>query len=464
MVTRSRALVVALSCAACGLGIVGVEPAGGDGGTSADAGSGPGLEASSDAAPLPDGTASRDGGVDASSGGPDGGGSDSGGGDDGGTSTPTLIAAAGTVAAPTGNAQQTHLVHAEKGKRWWLFTIASSAPSSLQAWSSADFVTWTQASDLALPRAHRGFGATFSVAYAPIGAHDIVHLGIGLAGTGDQKTHYHARAEVQGSAITWSALSGISDVNDPLLKDPEGEATVITAGGRVIDFTGWSDYSGAGTANENAFVSQAVDDGTPWTSGFGGHVDIATVPQMVNAHGALSLGGENLLALWESADTPEPDPLTVRSSRSSNTSTWSTAVAVFPETKFGVNDWGATALAANDVHAVRLTTSFEHRRFDGTSWRTGDPIPALPGGGRKNAGLVVLHDGTRVSLAAIAADSSIQLTRWSAGAWSAWTPVVAAAGSRSALSGWQSSGAGIGLVWTETDGTGAHVVGVRLTH
>jgi hypothetical protein len=156
----------ALSCVACGLTVVGAADAPAvDGGASADAST----EASTDTndAATSDGEAPPP--LDGAT--PDAGG-------------PVAIARAGNVAAPTGAAGQTHLVYAENGRRWWLFTITSSASTSLQAWSSSDFTTWTQAMDLPLPRPHAGQGSNFSVAYAAIGSHDVIHLAIGLAGTG----------------------------------------------------------------------------------------------------------------------------------------------------------------------------------------------------------------------------------------------------------------------------------------
>jgi hypothetical protein len=250
-------------------------------------------------------------------------------------------------------------------------------------------------------------------------------------------------------------------VNDDLLGDPEGGVTFISPSGRVTDFTGWAPYQDLGTqtGNQCAFTAQSSDDGvTPWTSGFGGRVDIASATQTINARAAVSLGGESILSIWEEADV-EPDPSNVRSSRTSSGG-WTSPTDVFTDKKFGVNDWGATALAADDIHAIRRTDAFEHRRYDGSSWHAGNAIPALTGS-KKNSGLVVLHDATRVALAAIA-DNAVQITIWSKGAWTPWKVVVPAGATRSALSGWWSPAAGLGLVWTETAGSATQVGGVRV--
>lgn len=445
---RRPSLAIALMSAACGLGVVGVQPEGGDGGAAADGGSGA------------DGSATGDGGpaADASSSGNEAGPI--------GDTGPLTITTAGSLPAPTGNAQQTHLIYAENERRWWLFTIDSAAPTALQTWTSTDFVTWSKAPDLALPRAHQGRGADFTVAYASIAAHDVVHLGMGLEGTGGIRSHYHARAVVQGAALAWSTLSSISTVDDSLLLGPAGNATIIGPTGRVTDFTGCALYGDlpAYTGNATGFRSQSTDDGTSWTPGFGSHLDIGLASKTINGRAAVSLGGESLMTLWESADDPEPDPATVRSSRSASGATgWTAPAPVFSEVRFGVNDWGVTALTTTDVHAIRRAGSFEHRRHNGTSWNSGHPIAAVPGGGKKNAGVVVLHDATRVAVATIAADSSIQITFWSGASWSDWralTPGTSAG--RSSLSGWWSPSAGLGLIWSESDGATTKVGALRI--
>lgn len=442
MRTRHAALGLFVSCAACGISVVGIGPTD-DGGISAtndgSAGSPEGGSSSGDEGGPNPGTDS----------GPIPGDFDAG---------PVSIASAGSVVAPTGNAQQTHLIYAENGKRWWLFTITSDAPSSLQAYSSTDFHTWTAAGELALPKAHNGQGSNFSVAYASIASHDIVHLGIGLAGTAPARTHYHARAAINGATIAWSPVANVVTVNDDLLGDPEGSVTLITASGRVTDFTGWAPYQGSGaqTGNQDAYSSVATDDGlAAWTSAFGDRTDISAASKTINARTALSLGGESVIAIWELGDS-EPDPSNLRSARNPSGS-WLSAISVFAsDTKFGVNDWGATALTPTDVHAIRFTNAFEHRRWN-VSWSDGDAIPTLAGV-KKNSGLVVLHDATHVYLAAIAGDASVQMTSWSAGAWSTWKVVAPASAGRSSLSGFWSPTAGFGFVWTEA----AHVAGVRV--
>jgi hypothetical protein len=361
---------------------------------------------------------------------------------------PVKIASAGTATMPTGEAQQTHLIYAENTHRWWLFTITSDAASVVQSWVSPDFATWTQAKDLPLPAPHRGIGANFSVAYASQNGHDVVHLGIGLvSATGH--SHFHARAELTND-VAWNTPAVVSTTNSGMETDPEAPAIYISPTGSIIDFPSWADYGNSTqtSGNESAYTSKTPDDGTTWTPGFQAREDVRGVTDQINARQAVGLSGEDVLGLWESGDS-EPNPSNVRSARRVN-GDWLASLTVFGDSKFDVNDWGAASVVINEVHAVRHAAAWEHSHYTAgdQSWSPGNAIPDLAV--KAGAGVVVLHDATRIVVFAIGTDNAVKATTWSSSAWSPWQVVVPAAGAPTALSGWWSKTAGFGLIWTDS--------------
>lgn len=393
--------------------------------------------------------------------------------------TPVVIATGGDAGAPTGNAQQTHLVYAEHGKRWWLFTIDNAAPTVLATYSSTDFVTWMPGAPLTLPLGHGGHGGNFSVAYADLGGQDVVHLAISLEAATNDRRHYHARAVINLAAIAWGAPAQVDLITDPSPPNPDGCSAVVTSGGVVIDTTGWAPYGGGAsyTGNEEAFVGLSPDDGTSWDASFGPRQDVGAVSKYSNARLAMPLASGDALLFWETADV-EPDPTNVRWSRMSAAGVASAPGDVFAAAAQGWNDWSAARLSDTDVHAVRRQTTgaFDHRRWDGATWNDGSAIPALMTA--TDRGVVVLHDASRVMLVAISSDAdantAVMATTWvsggssdagtdaGTGTWTAWAPIVATPAQRTNPSGFTSPTAGSAIIWTETEGGASRVVGQRI--
>lgn len=399
---------------------------------------------------------------DASTGGVDGGGdaepSEAGEGDDasseadapGDAAASTVnITSVGAITEPTGLAQETHLLYATHSGRWWLFWIEDTQPYELQATSSPDFVTWTDATPLDLPASHGEQGGNYSVAYADIAGVDVVHITIDLhfpdADAGPDRRHFHARASLSGGAILYDTPEQVTMVTDPALVDPDGPATIVTSDERVWDSSGWANYMGTG--NEVAWESEGFDLGTSWDGMLGLQQNLAAEAHTVNAR-TFAVAGGSLVALWELADQ-EPDPTNVAWSKL-GTLGWGTAANVFPGNSQSANDWDVVEVSANDLRVVRraLDGSFDHLRYDGMTWTTLPAPPPDPG--LADSGLVLLTDGTRVAVVTIASDaaSSVRLLVWDGAAWGAWSTLEGSTASRRYLSAWSSPGHNA-VLWTQ---------------
>jgi len=452
MATRRRAITL-LACAGGVLGAW-VNGCGFDGAGSADIASDDAAAGAETGAALPDGAPGPDGAAP-----PDAA--------DGGLPPPTtvVLAPAGTVAAPTGNAQQTHLVYAVHSQRWWLFTIDSNDVNALHTYSSADFVTWVAGASLAMPYTHANEGGNFSVAYADLGGTDVVHIGFSHRIASNDRRHLHTRATIAAGAIAFGTPQEVVAVTDPLLIDPDGCATVISPDGHVMDLTGWAPYGGLSTQTGNAcaYLASNVDTGASWTSGFGARDDIATAIRTMNARVGLPTTGSQVVSLWETADL-EPSPTNVGWAQW-NGSSWGIAGYVFATAlSQGYNDWAVTRLTNGEIHAVRRTAlgADQHRKLVAGSWTDGQAIAAMPG--VLNGGLVLLSLDTRMLLATIGSDTakSVDVATWDGATWSAWSAIESAPGARTFLSGHASPVGGAALLWTEQVASTMQVAGRRV--
>jgi hypothetical protein len=366
-----------------------------------------------------------------------------------GAATPVTITSVEAITQPTGLAQETHLLYATHSARWWLFWIEDTQPYQVQASSSPNFVTWTDATPLTLPASHGEQGGNFSVAYADIAGVDVVHVTIDLhfpdTDAGPDRRHFHARASLSGGAILFDPPEQVTMVTDPTLADPDGPATIVTSDKRVWDSSGWANYMGSG--HEAVWESEGFDLGTSWDGMLGLQQNLATSAHTVNAR-TFAVAGGSLVALWELADE-EPDPTNVAWSQLGILG-WGTPANVFATNAQSANDWDVVEVSAKDLRIVRraLDGTFDHLRYDGTTWTTLAAPPSDPG--LADSGLVLLTDGTRVAVVTIASDaaSSVRLLVWDGAAWGAWSTLEGSTASRRYLSAWSSPGHNA-VLWTQ---------------
>jgi hypothetical protein len=388
-------------------------------------------------------------------------------GSDAGGVDPVLMASVGNIYAPTGQAQQTKLIYATGSQRWWLFYLDAAAPTLLKTKHSTDFATWNEGQALTLAGPDRADGRNFSVAYGMIAGTDVVHIVIGQHISPTDRRLYHARATISGEAITFGATVErfVVSAESPSL-DPGGPATVIGSDGHVADLTSWIEKAN-GTGDSYVARSASADDGSSWDGVWVPDVQLEIVKFAINAHGMVAMNAGSLLALWEDGAVEGGRVPNVRWSLG-GPGTWSAPPAgVFESPQLqSVNDWAAVAHTPTDVHAVRRTATgdaYEHRRFDGLGWKTGQSIPARVG--KAGQGVFLASDGQGVVLATITDDpqNTVSVIRWNENGWGAWSPVVTIQADRTYLSGWTTVVEGhVGLLWTRSVPNGLLIEGALI--
>jgi hypothetical protein len=390
----------------------------------------------------------------------------------GGTVAPTqpvLVVSAGMVTAPTGNAQQVHAFWAANAKAWVLVYLADSDPMALHTASSPDFATWTTSTITQPVHGSIADGRDFSLAAKNIAGTDVVHLVVSEK-NGAQRQHEHARGHVDPKSadlgIDGYVQFTFTTLAQPAL-DPDGPSTAVTVDDHVVELSSWYDDGDGGAGDSFGWVSTDPDPGSgAWPMGFDQGTELQMVHLFVNSRAAVALGSGDVLALWDKGDQ-EPTPTNVFFSRFQG-GMWTPFDAVFDDSEgadMDHDDWGVARRQDDDVHAVRRTRSgeFEHRRYNGMAWTTGEPIPNIKDSGKDvgaidGGGLVVTTDGTTVTLFAIAASGGnpIEATTWK-GSWGDWRVVVGPGGNRSYLSAAQGPSGRTGLLWTEGTPNGTFI-------
>jgi len=399
-------------------------------------------------------------------------------GKDGGTDVgtdapngPVAIANAQQSVAPSGNAQQTHVVWANVAKRWWLFYFDDDT-TLLKTRTSADFVAWQDGPSLTLAHTNAGEGRNLSVAYAELGGVDVVHISISHAvGGSGPLIHSHTRAVISGSTITFGAPSDVCSI-DASPDEPDGNAAYVASDGTVWDSTGFvasAGTGGKGYQNEDAFLSPSQDDGTSWTNSFN-QMTIEVVNTTANSRAFFSAG--DFGAIWEAGDQdPNPTNLHFAFYEGGN---WTSPDSLFDDdAPQDPNDWGLATLQAStgpEVHVVRALLAGGYEHAYGTS-TTGQNGAAPPTQSRTaGTGVVVLADPSHVAAFDLSSAGELVESRWDGSTWSAWT-TIASAMTPSYLSGYcpnldaHPEAGGCAVIWTgpSTDGVGVfgQLVSVR---
>ncbi len=396
----------------------------------------------------------------------DGGPSDAGPDSSDGKASCTAIASVGTVQSATGLSMQSHVVFAQHAGTWWLFYIDSANANQLGTRYSTDFCNWNDGASLSLPYVHGNEGRNFGVSYTDLGGQDVIHISLSHLVDSTHRYHTHTRAHITGTTIVFDSTSTVSSYTTspsyPI--DPDGPVTVVGSDGFVTDMSGWVDEGTGHIADATMWRSTTADNGASWTNAWGPFDVVTYVSNVVNARAGVPLIAGGILATWENG-SQEPDPNNVGFSVW-NGSTWSSVGMVFGAlTPQGVNDWALFAISPTNVHAVRrtlATSSFEHVRFNGTSWAAGAAMPEDTG--VLDTGLFLAGTVNDVSAYAIASNPpAIRTSTWNGASWTAWSTFHTSSNACSSLSGYASPTAGkAALIWTELVGQVYEIHGVEL--
>lgn len=373
----------------------------------------------------------------------------------------------------TGSCCQSHLIYATNQGRWWYFFVTGIGVTqtgiSCRVSSSNDLstATWSDPTNNNSPTIASGFfssqGRNIAVGYANIASTDVVHI---RSYNGGNNVYDHIRATITGATtITWGAWVA-------------GAAGGSTVQGTHISGPVLGIYSNAGsyyihaTQEKNARAwantSTTADTGSAWTSGWATEVDwdqTATLGDSSiqnNIFGIADLGAGTALAVSQ-LPAAFPNTTGVDWAKSNSSGVWSAGsqAAIFTDTSTqDQNDWGVVGRTTSDVHAIRRTaaTTFEHQRFNGTSWSTGDTIPSASLAGHlAGSGVFMATDGTFVWAFIIDTDAnnSVKFTKWTSGTgWSAWVTLPTNANVKHFISGYQLvASTQINVIWTENTST-----------
>ncbi|MBV8755969.1 MAG: hypothetical protein JO257_01760 [Deltaproteobacteria bacterium] len=381
------------------------------------------------------------------------------------------IAPVGTLANATGMSSERRMVYVDD--EWWVFFASSLTGNGLSSAHSADFVTWAAGAFLATPNGLAGDGRNIDVAARDLGGHHVVHAALSYE-TG--RGRYHVRGEIAGGAIAWGAPQV---VNQGGVVSPDGPSVVITAGGQVVDGTGYlmtpqtPPLMPCGDGDNVIYTAAMLDTGTTSFDAIGWNQKVVwCVGVRSNARRLLS-DGETLYDLFDDAQMdPQPDNLFFNVRRPDGAwlpdeTTYTVPPRVFAtDTAFQLEDWDAM-IVGRTLHAIRRlpNDAFEHATYDldaGGPWT----MAAAPvnRGITPSSGVVLEPYGVGMLAVIISGGSSLQYAYFDGTAWTPWHDLGGgAAANRFAISGGAAAGVRPAIMWTEQTGTNAfELAGVQL--
>lgn len=363
-----------------------------------------------------------------------------------------VVIAEDTSSYSAGGPQQHHVHFAANLGAYVVFYLSSKDRSAIRTRLTPDFVTFVDGPSLPLPRQHDNEGRNFDVAYANIGGADIFHLAISIHDS--LRYSYRARGRAtKGGTITFDSPSELdhSDAKYSSL-DPDGPSVAIMVSGRVVVSNGYNSVAGH-VGNAVAWVANKPDDGAAdWDHAFAPGVEVEVAASSVNAR-SLVTSSAGLSFLWERADQ-EPHPSGIDFSGFDGTNWTPHDKMGFTSSNFDIADWNQVVTSDGRVHVLRFADgAYAHRYIDLNGQHDGSTLPALEHS--VGDGLVALAKGASPSAYAFARpDKTLKRSTLDGSAWSVWTDVAAAEGTRSNL-----SGNGDVLMWQR----GSTLIGLRLS-
>jgi hypothetical protein len=366
----------------------------------------------------------------------------------------------------SGLAHQEHVFRGVNSARWWcVYPLSSTDPHSRElrfAWST-DLVTWTDAASvlLASPLSYAGVhstgvGISLATASRNISSTDVVHVGVSYASgngldAGASHSHFHLRATLGAGTVTvtnaeaqvGSTATGTYDYAG------DGNASGLDSAGKPYDFSG---FYGSLLGHAALAAGSNADAGSSWTAGFAAPTSLKVTSITTKSRAVFDLGSAALLTVY---DNGVGDVNQTALDWSKFTGTWSADTSAgFGAATFDYRDWGAVLRTTTDVHVVLRTgaTTYEHRRFNGTSWAAGQAVPTQAS--KATAGLFTASDGTDVWLFCVDSDAAntVRYVKWSGGSstWGTWAAFESSTQVRTSLAGYRTAVAGVvGVCWTE---------------
>jgi hypothetical protein len=365
-------------------------------------------------------------------------------------------------------------------------------------------------------------GRSMSVALRTIGTTDYVHVFASAAFDGQVSSNGHIRAQLGASSIAWQgpwnnpgAPNAASEWNGPAGTGGSGLATNMAWGTAVGISTGGFIHHFGTTMDQEVDCSVGrstnADTSTTWTNGFGNNVsptgNVGTSPPwttavidktMFNQCKVLAfapLASDVMLAVYGnggSSTVPQPNITNIRYTKSGAGGTWTNIPSnggggngnVFVgDATINENDWTLVPVSLTQIYVFRRSTTgvVEGRSYVAgtTTWSNLTAAPPgfsanqsmKPAGtGAVSSGLFSATDGTNVWLFVISGgttNNSILFTKFNGSSWTPWATVPgtdALGHSMNFIAGYAKvSNNQIGLIWTETGGTGIDVLTTSLS-
>ncbi len=378
-----------------------------------------------------------------------------------------IVANGLTGANASGNSQHYHLIYAQNSAVWWTFWCdAGGAYSTISCAYSPDLTTWTRATTIALPHNIAGSAdaRNLGVWYASIAGVDVVHV----AAASSFPALMDTRATLTATAITWGTPSEIA-VATTNYATPDGTAPCVASDGGIFVNSGLPD-TGTHYGNEvPSFNATADTVAASWTPGAWTSVKPFSASNVIGTRATLPLASGKVLLLYDDGNTPPENVHWGIMDRSGSTPADAAVFASSVNMASNGNDWGAVALSVTDIHCVRRTGggTYEHMRFNGTAWATGNSIPTQQS--VVGSGVALLSDGVSVWLVVIGNASGnptsgnpVVSLRWTAvNGWAnAWTALALGSATRTGISACQNlTGAyAAALLWTEGAAPGPYTL------
>jgi hypothetical protein len=358
-----------------------------------------------------------------------------------------------TIANPSGNAQQVHVIYAVNSARWWAFWIAGNTIATAY---SSDGITWTTASTFSITATATADGRALSVTYNNLASVDVVHLNY-IHASGGTEFASHVRATISGTSISFGSGTDLS--SDTYGNAPMGDVVVVDTAGIVWVDTGLGLTVGGDTG---IFKSSNADAGGSWTNAWGSVSIIdATQPNGTWGRALIAMASGKVLSVTTDGNETSATSANTQDLNWSqyNGTSWPAVASVFGTgVSMSPNDWGIAKVSTTDVHVVRRTgtNTYAHRRFNGTSWSAGQSIPTQTS--KANSGIALYSDGTNLWAFIIdsASGNAVRYCKWTASgpSWGSWTDLEATSATRDKVSvAPNSDGSNILVSWTE--GTGS---------
>ncbi len=365
-------------------------------------------------------------------------------------------------AAATGRSAQGHLQYAVNQGVWWVFYLSSTNQLSAQYSSIGTSWNTPTGSPMTLTAAHGSNGLNFGFAYANLASTDVLHLDSQYEDGSNNLTAFHSRYTLGTTWTSTNAEAQISTSHNNGVVLPSGVACALNSAAKPFAA---STYWGS-TGDAYAVIGTNADSGSSWTAGFGTPAAMYSAESYaVTSNALFSLGSGNMLGIFDSGDSGSnglDNETCINIIFSKWTSSWSSGATALASTitSMSVEGWGACALSTSDIHLVTLSNNsnaYVHRRYNGTSWSTGNTIASLTYG--TSSGIALVSDGT--SVWAFAADTSknIQYTKWTGSSWSAWAVQEATRTNapKYLTACYSAAQSAIQIAWTELNGSNYEV-------